>query len=85
MSLHKHYNLFHEAAASIFRNWGRSAVVLMCLVGVLLPYITAMAVSEGVRQQAEISVAAGADIYVASEMYGRNGPVPRKSESGEAR
>jgi ABC-type lipoprotein release transport system permease subunit len=48
----------------------------MCLVGVLLPYITAMAVSEGVRQQAEISVAAGADIYVASEMYGRNGPVP---------
>lgn len=76
MSLAKHYNLFSEAAASIFRNWGRSAVVIMCLVGVLLPFITAMAVSEGVRQQADISVAAGADIYVAGEMYGRNGPVP---------
>ena len=76
MTLRKHTNLFLEATASILRNRGRSAVVVGCLLGVLLPFITAMAVSEGVRFQSAISVDSGADLYVSLEQYGRNGPIP---------
>ncbi len=75
MSLTKHTNLFFEAAATILRNRGRSGVVLLCLLGVLLPFVTAMAVSEGVRQQSMISIESGADLYISREQYGRNGPV----------
>lgn len=75
MSLRKHTNLFFEAAAAVLRNHSRSGVVLLCLIGVLLPFVTAMAVSEGVRQQAMISVESGADLYISREQYGQNGPV----------
>ncbi len=73
--MRKHLNLFTEAAASILRNRSRSFVIVLCLLGVLVPYITGIAVSEGVREQSEISVSAGADLYVSSEQYGRNGPI----------
>ncbi len=75
MSLPKHTNLFLEAVSSILRNPGRSLVVFFCLTGVLLPFVAAMAVSQGVREQATVSVAAGADLYVTRSQYGRNGPV----------
>ncbi len=50
-------------------------MIIFCLVGVLLPFITAMAISEGVRNEAKISIDAGADLYVSTEQYGRNGPI----------
>ena len=73
--MQKHVNLFVEAVTSILRNRGRSSVVLLCLIGVLLPFVTAMAVAEGVRSQSAISVNGGADLYIARDQYGRNGPV----------
>lgn len=73
--MRKHLNLFTEAAASILRNRSRSFVIVLCLMGALVPYIAGIAVSEGIREQSKISVASGADLYVSSEQYGRNGPV----------
>jgi len=73
--MQKHVNLFIEAVTSILRNRGRSSVVLLCLLGVLLPFVTAMAVAEGVRYQSAFSVNGGADLYITREQYGRNGPV----------
>ena len=70
-----HINLFIQAVLSIMRNRDRSLVVSACLIAVLLPFITAMAVSEGIRAQAEISVQNGADLYVSRAQYGRNGAV----------
>ncbi len=70
-----HINLFIQAVLSIMRNRDRSLVVCACLVAVLLPFITAMAVSEGVRAQSEISVKNGADLYISRAQYGRNGAI----------
>jgi len=71
----KHVNLFLAATEAILRTPARSGVVLFCLLAVLLPFVTAMAVAEGVRQESLVSVQAGADLYVARDQYGRNGPV----------
>ncbi len=50
-------------------------MVLLCLIGVLLPFVSAIAVSEGVRSQSMVSIEGGADLYVSRSQYGRNGPV----------
>lgn len=70
-----HINLFIQAVLSILRNRARSLVVSACLVAVLLPFITAMAVSEGIRTQSAISVHNGADLYICRAQYGRNGAI----------
>ena len=73
--MRKHFNLLTEAAASILRNQSRSFVIILCLLGVLVPLITGIAVSEGVRSQSRVSVRSGADLYVSGGQYGRNGPI----------
>lgn len=70
-----HLNIFIQAVLSIPRNRDRSLVVAGCLIAVLLPFVTAMAVSEGVREQAALSIDNGADLYVTRAQYGRNGPI----------
>ena len=70
-----HINLFIQAVLSILRNRDRSLVVSACLIAVLLPFITAMAVSEGIRAQSAISVENGADLYISRAQYGRNGAI----------
>jgi len=70
-----HINLFIQAVLSIQRNRDRSLVVIGCLLAVLVPFVTAMAVSEGVREQSTLSIDAGADLYISSAQYGRNGPI----------
>ena len=64
--------------ANLFRYRTRSIVVILCLVAILLPFITAMAISEGVKFQASISVDEGADIYVTRDNYGSNAPISTK-------
>ncbi len=76
--MRRHLNLLLEAVASLLRRSGRSGVVLCCLLGVLLPFVAASALSEGVRSQSIMSVEAGADLYVSREQYGRNGPISLK-------
>lgn len=49
--------------------------MILCLVAILMPFITAMAISEGVKFQASISVDQGADIYVTTDNYGSNAPI----------
>ncbi len=75
MPMQLHFNLFIQAVLSIFRNRDRSLVVIGCLLAVLVPFVTAMAVSEGVREQSALSIEAGADLYITSAQYGRNGPI----------
>lgn len=70
-----HINLLIQAILSIQRNCARSFVVIGCLLAVLVPFVTAMAVSEGVREQSFISVDMGADLYITRAQYGRNGPI----------
>lgn len=72
----RHVNLLLTAVGNIIRNRARSIVVVICLVAILLPFITAIAISEGVKFQASISVDQGADIYVTLDNYGSNAPIP---------
>jgi ABC-type lipoprotein release transport system permease subunit len=72
----KHLEFFYAALSNITRHKLRSIVVVLCLIAILFPFISAIAVSEGVKSQSKISVNEGADIYVTMDMYGRNGVIP---------
>ena len=54
----------------------RSATTVACVVAILLPYVAGLAVSQGLRDEAEDSIAFGADLYVVGRRLGRNVPVP---------
>ena len=69
-------NLFFAAAANLARYRLRSIVVVVCLVAICGPFVTGIAISEGVRADAAISVQEGADLYLTLDHFGRNGPVP---------
>jgi ABC-type lipoprotein release transport system permease subunit len=54
----------------------RSAVVLVALVVVLVPFLTGVAVARGLEESAEASVEFGADLYVTGTQLGRVVPLP---------
>lgn len=72
----KHLNLLYAAIGNVARHRLRSVVVILCLVAILFPFISAIAILDGVKSQSRISVNEGADIYVTMDMYGRNGVIP---------
>lgn len=51
-------------------------IVVLCLSAILVPFISALSISEGTKKQSMISVEQGADIYLTMDMYGRNGMIP---------
>ncbi len=69
-------NIFLAAANSLTRHRLRTGVIVVCLVVILCPFVTALSILEGVKRQALVSVNEGADIYVTMDMYGRNGMIP---------
>ena len=71
----KHNNLLFAALGDLIRHGLRSVVVTLCLTAILFPLVTALAISEGLRFQAEIAVKEGADLYVSEDLYGGNGPI----------
>ncbi len=71
-------NLLAAAAANVARYRTRSLVVVTCLVAICGPYVAGIAISEGIRADAEISVREGPDLYLTLDQFGRNGPVPLK-------
>ncbi len=73
--MNKHLNLLFTAIGNILRNWVRSIVLILCLIAVLFPFISAISISEGIKFQSLISVEEGADIYVTSDHYGSNAPI----------
>ncbi|MBI3353436.1 MAG: FtsX-like permease family protein [Nitrospirae bacterium] len=74
--LERHLNFLKVASENIIRYKGRSIVVVLCLVAILLPFITAIAISQGVKSQSLLSVEEGADIYLTYDQYGKNSAVP---------
>lgn len=51
-------------------------MVILCLIAILFPFLTAMAISEGIKGESMTSVTEGADIYLTLDQYGKNAPVP---------
>ena len=64
------------SAGNLLRHKLRTAVVILCLVVIITPFVSAMALLEGIKKEALISVKEGADLYVTMDMYGRNGMIP---------
>ncbi|NOY65412.1 MAG: FtsX-like permease family protein [Nitrospirae bacterium] len=64
------------ATANLLRHRLRTFVVVICLVVIITPFVSALALLEGIKKEAMISVQEGADLYVTMDMYGRNGMIP---------
>lgn len=73
--MNRHFNLLFAAVGNIIRNKVRSIVLILCLIAVLFPFISAISISEGIKFQSLISVEEGADIYVTSDYFGSNAPI----------
>ncbi len=71
----RHLNFLFAALGNIIRNKLRSLILILCLIAVLFPFISAISISEGIKFQSLISVEEGADIYVTSDHYGSNAPI----------
>ncbi len=76
--MNKHFNLLFLATENLLRHRTKTIVVCLCIVAILTPFITAIAISEGVREKSLISVNAGADLYLTFDEFGRNAAVPLK-------
>ncbi|NWG02587.1 MAG: ABC transporter permease [Syntrophaceae bacterium] len=73
--MNKHLNFLLTSIGNILRNKVRSLVLILCLIAVLFPFVTALSISEGIKFQSLISVEEGADIYVTSDYFGSNAPI----------
>ncbi len=51
-------------------------MVILCLVALLTPFLTAMAISEGIKEETRLLLDSGADIYVTRDQFGSNAPIP---------
>ena len=73
--MNRHLNLLFTAIGNIIRNKVRSVILILCLLAVLFPFVTALSISEGIKFQSLISVEEGADIYVTMDYFGSNAPI----------
>jgi ABC-type lipoprotein release transport system permease subunit len=54
----------------------RSLVTVSAVTVLLTPYLSALAISQGIEAEAEASIRHGADLYVTGEEFGRSVPIP---------
>lgn len=76
--MNKHINLLLLATENLLRHRTKTIVVCLCIIAILTPFITAIAISEGIRTQSLTSVNAGADLYLTFDEFGRNAAIPLK-------
>jgi ABC-type lipoprotein release transport system permease subunit len=57
----------------------RSAVTVIALVAVLVPYLAGLGISRGVRDDTISALRCGADLHVAAEQFGNAVPMPASS------
>jgi len=72
----KHKAIATTAVDAVIRHWPRSLAIMLCLIAMLSPFLSALSILEGVKSQSRSSVEQGADIYVTMDLYGRNGVIP---------
>lgn len=74
----KHSNILLLATENLLRHRTKTIVVCLCIIAILTPFITAIAISDGIRAQSLISVKEGADLYLTFDEFGRNSAIPLK-------
>lgn len=73
--INKHRALFLNAIKCLLRNPVRSTVVILCLIALLSPFVTAIAICEGIKSQYREMLNQAGDVYVARDNYGSNAPI----------
>jgi ABC-type lipoprotein release transport system permease subunit len=76
--LNKHINFLILASANLLRHRTKAIVVCLCIIAILSPFVSAIAISEGIREQSMDSVDEGGDLYLTFDEFGRNTSVPLK-------
>lgn len=71
----KHRALFVQAVRYLLKTPVRSSLVLLCLVSLLTPFVTGLAICEGTKSQYRNALDQGGDLYVTRDNYGSNAPV----------
>jgi len=57
----------------------RSAVTMLCVMVLLVPYLVGIGISKGIERDARISLSAGADLYVSALEFGRETTMPAEA------
>src|SRR5262245_30495789 len=70
------FAIARTGVSSILLHPLRSAVTVIALLAVLVPYLVGLGISRGVQEQAGEAVRYGADLYVSGEQFGRPVPLP---------
>ena len=73
--LSKHQTLCLNGAKFLLRNPLRSMSVILCLTAILSPFVTAIAICEGIKFQYANILKEGGDLYVSRDNYGSNAPI----------
>ena len=71
----KHRALLLNAFKCLLRNPARSAIVILSLIALLTPFVTGIAICEGIKCQYKSALEQGGDVYVARDNYGSNAPI----------
>jgi ABC-type lipoprotein release transport system permease subunit len=72
-----HLNLMLTSAGNLVgRSPFRSFIIVLSLAAILFPFLAAISISEGIKEQSKISVEEGADFYVAGDAAGSSVPLP---------
>jgi ABC-type lipoprotein release transport system permease subunit len=71
----KHQALFLNAVKCLLRNPIRSCIVILSLIALLTPFVTGIAICEGIKAQFRSALKQGGDVYVARDNYGSNAPI----------
>jgi ABC-type lipoprotein release transport system permease subunit len=71
----KHLALFAQALRYLLKTPVRSSLVILCLVALMSPFVTGIAISEGTKSQYRSALKQGGDVYVSRDQYGSNAPV----------
>jgi ABC-type lipoprotein release transport system permease subunit len=71
----KHQALFLNAIKCLLRNPIRSCIVVLSLIALLTPFVTGIAICEGVKSQFKSALEQGGDVYVTRDNYGSNAPI----------
>ena len=71
----KHLALFLSAVKYLLRNPVRSSIIIICLIALLAPFVTAIAICEGIKFQYARILKDGGDVYVTRDNYGSNAPI----------
>ncbi|MCJ7593835.1 MAG: ABC transporter permease, partial [Desulfobacterales bacterium] len=64
-----------NAIKCLLRKRVRSTVVILCLIALLSPFVTAISICEGIKSQYREMLNQAGDVYITGDNYGSNAPI----------